>query len=134
MQSDLLLKPKNELDQWKNLSLDCFAAKVITIPCTGAYVGTLTFKFVKLGPIVIVSMDDLFFSAAANGSIDVAVGSIPDDLTPYMTYKYSCKTHSITFITDGDLLITNNDIAASYTYTSGSAYLLQAFFCMYTTN
>ena len=51
-----------------------------------------------------------------------------------MTYKYSCKTHSITFITDGDLLITNNDIAASYTYTSGSAYLLQAFFCMYTTN
>ena len=49
-----------------------------------------------------------------------------------MTYEYSCKTHSITFITDGDFVITNNDIAASYTYTSGTIYSVQSFFCVCT--
>ena len=35
MQADLLLKPKNELDQWKNLSLNCCASKKeLTILCT----------------------------------------------------------------------------------------------------
>ena len=62
-QADLLLKPKNELDMWKNLSLDCFASKVLIIPCTGAHNGSIILKFVKLGPIVIVSMDTLLFTA-----------------------------------------------------------------------
>ena len=70
MQADLLLKPKNELDTWKNLKLDCFATKELTIVCTGALTDTITLKFVKLGPIVIVSMDTLLFTADANGAID----------------------------------------------------------------
>ena len=134
MQSDLLLKPKNELDQWTNLKLNCFATKELTILCTGALTDTITLKFVKLGPIVIVSMDTLLFTADANGSIDVAVGSIPEELATNMTHKYTCDTHTITFITDGDFVITNNDSAAGNMYTGGTIYTLQAFFCMYTTN
>jgi hypothetical protein len=134
MQADLLLKPKNELDTWKNLKLDCFATKELTIVCTGALTDTITLKFVKLGPIVIVSMDTLLFTADANGEIDVAVGSIPEELATNMTHKYTCNTHNITFLTDGDFVISNNDSAAGDTYTSGTVYSLQAFFCMYTTN
>ena len=48
-----------------------------------------------------------------------------------MTYEYSCKTHSITFITDGDFVITNNDIAASYTYTSGTIYSVHTVVLLY---
>ena len=134
MQSDLLLKPKNELNMWKNLKLDCFASKELTILATGALTDTVTLKFVKLGPIVIVSMDTLLFTADSNGAIDVAVGSIPEELATNMTHKYTCNTHIITFITDGDFTITNNDSAAGNTYAIGTVYSLQAFFCMYTTN
>jgi hypothetical protein len=134
MHGDLLLKPKNELDQWSNLKLDCFASKEYTILASGALTDTVTLKFVKLGPIVIVSMDTLLFTADADGAIDVPVGSIPENLVTNTSHKYTCDSHSINFLTNGDFTITNNDTVAGNMFENGTLYTLQAFFCIYTTN
>ena len=134
MHGDLLLKPKNELDQWSNLKLDCFASKEYTILASGALTDTITLKFVKLGPIVIVSMDTLLFTADADGAIDVPVGSIPENLVTNTSHKYTCDSHSINFLTNGDFTITNNDTVAGNMFEDGTLYTLQAFFCIYTTN
>jgi hypothetical protein len=132
MQSDLLLKPKNELNQWNNLKLDCFASKELTILATGALTDTITLKFIKLGPIVIVSMDALLFTADATGVIDVPVGSIPEELATNISHKYTCKTHTIIFNTNGDFSIYKEHTTPNFT--SGTPYPLDAFFTIYTTN
>ena len=134
MQSDLLLKPMNELNQWRNLSLDCFASKEVTILCTDALADNITLKFIKLGPIVIVSMDEIAFTADANGAINVPVGSIPKELTTNVTFPFLCPSHIITFISDGDFTISKNDNGVGNMFQSGVLYSLKAFFCIYSTN
>jgi hypothetical protein len=134
IQKELLIKPKNDLDQWKNLKLDCFASKDLTILCTGALTDTITLKFVKLGPIVIVSMDTYPFVADGTGAINVPNDSIPKELTTNTSYTFECETHKIEFLINGDFNITNANASASYVYTQGTLYNLSAFFCIYTTN
>ena len=131
MQADLLLKPKNELDQWKNLSLNCCASKELTILCTDGLEDVVTLKFVKLGPIVIVSMDSFNFTADATGPIRGAIGSIPAELAPNTNHAVTCRSHSIDFKTNGGF-----DIYSGYAshFTSGTAYPIYGFYCTYTTN
>ena len=52
----------------------------------------VTLKFVKLGPIVIVSMDSFNFTAdATTGPIRGAIGSIPAELAP--NTNQPCSSH-----------------------------------------
>jgi hypothetical protein len=110
---------------------NCFASKELRILCTGALTDYITLKFVKLGPIVIVSMETFLFTADASGSIDAAAGSIPEELATNISHANTCRSHSIDFKTNGGFSIYQG--YANH-FVGGTAYPLYAYFCTSTTN
>ena len=79
-------------------------------------------------------MDTSLFTADADGAIDISVGSIPEDLVTNTSHKYTCDSHSINFLKNGDFTITNNDDVVGNMFENDTLYTLQPFFCIYTTN
>jgi hypothetical protein len=138
LKCNLKLEPKSEILEWENLNLNCFAEKIIIFTGTGAYVGNIILKFVKLGPIVFVSMvESLTFAAAQNDKIYTTI-NIPDDLLPVDDYKYiipgidaTRSAHVAHFLSDGTFIMILNIASED---TSSTIYEIDKFNCMYYTN
>ena len=90
----------------ENLGLDCFASKELSLPCTGALVDSIDLKFVKLGPIIFVSMVNGFtFTATGNSTIVIAADAVPIDLRPSTSFVYSGVVQRMQFNGDGGIEI-----------------------------
>jgi hypothetical protein len=77
-------------------------------------------------------LDTFLFTADSTGVIDVAAGSIPEELATNTNFVHDCKSRNIIFNTNGDFSIYHEDGNAKFVM--GTPYPLDAFFCMYTTN